>query len=103
MILETRSDRDYEAAFTTLIQRKAGALVVGAFTFRNTNKILALAARYEIPTVYPGRGYVVAGGLMSYGAVRLDIFRQVGQYTGRILKGEKPPTCRSYCRPSSNS
>jgi putative tryptophan/tyrosine transport system substrate-binding protein len=90
VILETRSDRDYEAAFTTLIQRKAGALVVGAFTFRNTNKILALAARYEIPTVYPGRGYVVAGGLMSYGAVRLDIFRQVGQYTGRILKGEKP-------------
>jgi putative ABC transport system substrate-binding protein len=90
IILETRSDRDYETAFTTLLQRQARALIVGAFTFRNTNKILALAARHKIPTIYPGRGFVVAGGLMSYGAVITDIYRQAGIYTGRILKGEKP-------------
>ena len=53
IILETRSERDYEAAFKTLVQREAGALIVGPFAFRNTNEILALAARYKIPTIYP--------------------------------------------------
>jgi putative ABC transport system substrate-binding protein len=90
IILEAPSDRDYEAAFTTLVQRQAGALVVGAFTFRNTNKILALAARYKIPTIYPGRGYVEAGGLMGYFANNDEVYRQIGIYAGRILKGEKP-------------
>jgi putative tryptophan/tyrosine transport system substrate-binding protein len=65
IILQTPNDRDYEAAFATLVQRHAGALVVGAFTFRNTDKIRALAARYKIPAIYPGRGYVEAGGLMG--------------------------------------
>jgi TPR repeat protein len=90
IILETPSDRDYEAAFTTLVQRQAGALVVGAFTFRNTNKILALAARYKIPTIYPGRGYVEAGGLMGYLANDNEVYRQIGIYAGRILKGTRP-------------
>jgi len=63
IILETRSDLDYEAAFKTLVQREAGALIVGPFAFRNTNEILALAARYKIPTIYPRRSYVEAGGL----------------------------------------
>ena len=89
IILETRSDRDYETAFTTLLQRQARALIVGAFTFRNTNKILALAARHKIPTIYPGRGFVVAGGLMSYAASITDEYRQAGTYAGRILKGER--------------
>jgi putative tryptophan/tyrosine transport system substrate-binding protein len=89
-ILEIRSDRDYEMAFKTLVQREAGALVVGAFAFRNTNEILALAARYKIPTIYPRRDYVDRGGLMSYAADYADTFRQAGIYTGRILKGEKP-------------
>jgi len=90
IILETRSDLDYEAAFKTLVQREAGALIVGPFAFRNTNEILALAARYKIPTIYPRRSYVEAGGLMSYAADYADTFRQAGVYTGRILAGAKP-------------
>src|SRR5262245_4313984 len=90
IILETRSDRDYDMAFKTLVQRESGALVVGAFAFRNTNEILALAARHKIPTIYPRRDYVDRGGLMSYAADYADSFRQAGIYTGRILKGEKP-------------
>src|SRR5262245_22271044 len=90
IILETRSDREYEMAFKTLVQREAGALVVGAFAFRNTNEILALAARRKIPTMYPRRDYVERGGLMSYAADYADTFRQAGVYTGRILKGAKP-------------
>ena len=90
IILETRSDLDYEAAFKTLVQREPGALIVGAFAFRNSNEILALAARYKIPTIYPRRDYVEAGGLMSYAADYADTFRQAGVYTGRILAGAKP-------------
>ena len=90
IILETRSDLDYEAAFKTLVQREAGALIVGPFAFRNTNEILALAARYKIPTIYPRRDYVEAGGLMSYAADYADTFRQAGVYTGPILAGAKP-------------
>jgi putative ABC transport system substrate-binding protein len=90
IMVETRGDGSSEAAFRTLAQREAVALIVGNFTFRRPNQIVALAARYKIPTIYPRRGYVAAGGLMSYGAVNPDIFRQVGQYTGRILKGAKP-------------
>ena len=90
IILETRSDLDYEAAFKTLVQREAGALIVSPSPFRNSNEILALAARYKIPTIYPRRDYVEAGGLMSYAADYADTFRQAGVYTGRILAGAKP-------------
>jgi len=90
IIMATRSDRDYEMTFKTLIQRGAGALVVGPFPFRNINEILTLAARYKIPAIYPRRDYVDRGGLMSYAADYADTFRQAGIYTGRILKGEKP-------------
>jgi putative tryptophan/tyrosine transport system substrate-binding protein len=90
IILQARSERDYEEAFATLAQRHAGALLVGAFTFRNTDKIRALAVRYKIPAIYPGRGYVVAGGLMSYSADTDEIYRQIGTYAGRILNGARP-------------
>jgi putative ABC transport system substrate-binding protein len=89
MILETRSDRDYEAAFKTLVQGQAGALIVGSYAFRN-NEIVALAARYKIPTIYNDRGWVRSGGLMSYAPDTIEILRQAGVYAGRILKGEKP-------------
>jgi putative ABC transport system substrate-binding protein len=79
IILDARSVRDYEATFTTLVNRQAGALIVGANLF-NPNKIVELAARYKIPTIYPRRDYVETGGLMSYAADYADIFR----------KGEKP-------------
>jgi putative ABC transport system substrate-binding protein len=90
ILLEARSDLDFERAFETLVERDARALVVGAFAFRNTNEILKLAARYKIPTIYPRRDYVERGGLMSYAADYADTFRQAGIYTGRILKGKKP-------------
>jgi putative ABC transport system substrate-binding protein len=90
IIMETPNDRDYEPVLATLGERGVGALVVGAFTFRNTDKLLALAARYKIPTIYPGRRYVVAGGLMGYVANPEEVNRQVGTYAGRILKGARP-------------
>jgi putative tryptophan/tyrosine transport system substrate-binding protein len=90
IILQTPTDRGYEAAFAKLAQRHAGALVVGAFTFRNQDKIQALAAKYKIPTIYPRRGYVVAGGLVGYFPDPDEIYRQIGTYAGRILKGARP-------------
>jgi putative ABC transport system substrate-binding protein len=90
IILETRGDREYEMAFKTLVEREAGALIVGPFPFRNIEKIVTLAARYKIPTIYPRRDYVDAGGLMSYAADYADTYRQAGVYAGRILRGAKP-------------
>jgi putative ABC transport system substrate-binding protein len=90
IILGARDDHRYEAAFKRLIQGQAGGLVVGGFFFPNTNKILALAAHHKIPTIYTNRGYVEAGGLMSYGPIYSVLLRQAGIYAGRILKGEKP-------------
>ena len=61
-----------------------------AFLFSRREKLVRLATRYSVPTVYPWREAVVAGGLMSYGANVTDAYRIAGTYTGRILKGEKP-------------
>jgi putative ABC transport system substrate-binding protein len=88
IMLEPPGDLEY--AFKTLVEREAGALIVGPFAFRNIDKIVTLAARYKIPTIYPRRDYVEAGGLMSYAADYADTFRQAGVYTGRILRGAKP-------------
>jgi putative ABC transport system substrate-binding protein len=91
LIVECRDDRDFETAFDTLLQRRAGALMIGAFPFGNFDRIVALAARHNIPAMYPRRGFVAAGGLMSYTADILAIYRQVGaQYVARILKGSTP-------------
>jgi len=84
-------DRDNEAAFKTLVQRKAGALIVGPYPFRNSNKIIALAAHHKIPTNYPLSGHVIAGGLMSYSADIQSLYHQLAvDYVARILKGAKP-------------
>jgi putative ABC transport system substrate-binding protein len=93
VVVEARSDRDLEQAFATIVQRKAGALMVGVVPhfMYNSNRIVGLAERHKIPTIYPFRVYVVRGGLMSYDANQLDLIRQVGvDYVGRILKGAKP-------------
>jgi putative ABC transport system substrate-binding protein len=92
IVLDVRSDREIETAFTTLVQGGAGALVWGTGTFMlsQRERIVALAARHRIPAIYLLREYVTAGGLMSYASSITDAYRQAGIYAGRILKGEKP-------------
>jgi putative tryptophan/tyrosine transport system substrate-binding protein len=86
------SDREIETAFTTLVQRGAGALLAGfgSFILSQREGIAALAARHRIPAIYVQRDFVEAGGLMSYAPSIPDTYRQAGIYAGRILKGEKP-------------
>ncbi len=91
-IVDIRTAADFEPAFANLVQRGAGAIMSGsgAYLFASRERIMELAARYAIPVIYTGSEAVEAGGLMSYSASISDAFRQVGNYTGRILKGEKP-------------
>jgi len=100
VILDVSNDRDIETAFATLINRGAGALLIGSGTFLTSNaeRLVALAARHGLPAIFPQREAALAGGLMSYGTSLTDAYRQIGVYTGRILKGEKPaelPVIRS--------
>jgi putative ABC transport system substrate-binding protein len=90
--LDASSPTDIEAAFAMLIERRAGAFLLGTDPFFITarDQIVALASRHGIPAIYPFREDAVAGGLVSYGASNRDAFRLVGGYTGRILGGKKP-------------
>jgi putative ABC transport system substrate-binding protein len=90
--LRVRTMLDISAAFEGLAMRGIGALTVGAdgFFISQRNQIVALAARHAIPAAYENREYASAGGLFSYGTDNIQIFRQVGNYVDRILKGEKP-------------
>jgi putative tryptophan/tyrosine transport system substrate-binding protein len=92
VVLDARNESDLNTAFAALTQHKATALIVGADAFLNSQRdqIVALAARHAIPTIYESRGYVLAGGLISYGTDLSDPYRLAGVYTGRILKGAKP-------------
>ena len=91
-VLNASSSREIDAAFATFGRERPDALLVGPdpfFTSRRVQLIL-MAARHAIPAIYAGRQYPEIGGLMSYGASIADAYRQVGAYTGRILKGAKP-------------
>jgi putative ABC transport system substrate-binding protein len=91
-VVGVHSDRDFEPAFSTFVERQAGALIVAPSQLFDSNRdhLVALAARHKIPAVYQAREFVVDGGLMSYGASYGDTFRVGGLYAGEILRGEKP-------------
>jgi putative tryptophan/tyrosine transport system substrate-binding protein len=92
LVLNGGSDENIETAFAGLAAQGVAALLVGADPFFDTRRdqLIALVARHRVPAVYQFRDYALAGGLMSYGANITDLYRQVGLYVGRILKGEKP-------------
>jgi putative tryptophan/tyrosine transport system substrate-binding protein len=91
-------EQQLEPAFASLVERRATALLVSADPFFDTrrNQIVALAAKYQLPTMYQFRDYALAGGLMSYGISITDGYRQVGIYTGQVLKGTKPADLPIY-------
>src|ERR1700730_10067257 len=86
------SEGELDGAFTSIVERGAKALLVGSGPLLTSNRerIVALAARHAPPAIYGLREFVVAGGLMSYGASLVEAYRQAGSYAGRVLKGEKP-------------
>jgi putative ABC transport system substrate-binding protein len=91
-VLNASAERDFDVVFANLDQLRAGGLVIGAdpyFTSRS-EQLAALAVRHAVPAVYETREFVAAGGLMSYGSDIADSYRLAGNYTGRILKGDKP-------------
>jgi putative tryptophan/tyrosine transport system substrate-binding protein len=91
-VLTASTDGDLEAAFTTMVERRASALIVKAdpFFFDRRESLVALAARHSMPTIYPSRFFTETGGLASYGIPIEDLYQQVGTYTGKILSGAKP-------------
>jgi putative ABC transport system substrate-binding protein len=91
-VLTTSTERDFEAAFTTMVKRQAGALIVMAdpLFFARGEQLVALAARYTVPTIYPDRDFAEKGGLMSYGTNFTNLAQQAGTYAGKILRGAKP-------------
>jgi putative ABC transport system substrate-binding protein len=91
-IRNASSDRDIEGAFAAFAERHVDAIILGGdqFILSRRDQVVALAARNATPTMYYLREYVLAGGLISYGASNTDAYRLAGLYVGRILKGEKP-------------
>jgi putative ABC transport system substrate-binding protein len=91
-VLNASTRSEIEAAFATLVRDRADALYVAGDVFFASRRVqfATLAASYRIPATYPAREAVEVGGLMSYSAGRTDMWRQVGVYTGQILKGAKP-------------
>jgi len=92
LVTRARNAEEFEAEFATLAKEGVGALVVQNDPFFDSQRerLIALGARKAIPAIYHIREFPAAGGLMSYGASLADTYRQVGNYAGRILKGEKP-------------
>ena len=91
-VLTAHTEADLEAAFGTMVQQRANALLVIAdpFFVARREQVVALAAGHAMPAIYPIRWFPQSGGLMSYGAAIESMYQQVGTYAGRILKGAKP-------------
>jgi putative ABC transport system substrate-binding protein len=91
-ILKAGTESETDAAFATLVQLHAGALVLGGDPFFGSRReqLVALAARHAVPAIYQWRDFVEAGGLISYGSSLAGSLRQVGIYVGKILKGANP-------------
>jgi putative ABC transport system substrate-binding protein len=92
LILKASTESEIDAAFATLVELRAGALLVGADPFFLTRReqLVALASRQAIPAIYSLRNFAASGGLISYGTSITSIYRQVGIYAGKILDGAKP-------------
>jgi putative ABC transport system substrate-binding protein len=92
LVLKTSISREIDAAFDTLVRDRPDALFVNPDPFFSDRRIqlVHLASRHAVPAIYATRDFAEAGGLMSYGPSLADAYRQVGIYTGRILKGAKP-------------
>jgi putative tryptophan/tyrosine transport system substrate-binding protein len=92
VVVRANADSDFDAAFSTILQQRTGALLVCSSPGfdRRREQLVALAARHALPTIYERRDFAAAGGLMSYGPSFADGYHQVGVYAGRILKGAKP-------------
>ncbi len=92
IVVNITSEREFENAFTTLLDRKVSALMIASEPLLTSGRdiLVALAARYRIPTLYPVREFALAGGLISYGASFADAFQLGGRLVGQILKGAKP-------------
>lgn len=91
-VLHASTEREFDTVFATLVQLRAGGLVIGTDSFFNSHSehLAGLALRHAVPTIYQYREFAAAGGLMSYGTDITDAYRLTGVYTGRILKGAKP-------------
>ena len=92
LVLNAATANDFPAAFETLLQKRANALLIMTDVLFNSrrNELITLAARYSVPMIHFQREAVDAGGLMSYGASIPDLYINIGRYVGRVLKGEKP-------------
>jgi putative ABC transport system substrate-binding protein len=104
VVLNIGDERDLEPAFASLVEQRAGALIVSAaaFFFSRRDRLVALAARHAVPTIYQSREFMSAGGLMSYGGDFSEVYRQIGVYVGRILMGRSQRTCRSCSQTNSS-
>jgi putative ABC transport system substrate-binding protein len=91
-VLNASTEHDLDEAFASLVKLGVGGVVVQGepFFFSQRDRIVALSARHAVAAIYNFREYVLAGGLMSYGASLPDSYRRAGVYVGRILKGENP-------------
>jgi putative ABC transport system substrate-binding protein len=92
LILKANTESEFDTAFAALVQRQAGALVVGGDPFFNSRRaaLVALASHHAVPAIYASREFAASGGLISYGASLAAAYRQAGIYAGKILKGAKP-------------